>query len=129
MKITYDYWFSGMAALVGIVVGEDEITGECKAYIGVASGIDQEVDAKIVAQRGAKLPLAILDEIRALLAPPGEKTTTKAEILDALKAQHEAIDRLFAQLIERDADFRPSKSGQPWEAARKGNAVTQKLGV
>lgn len=129
MKILRDYWFSGLGPLIGIVAGVDDVTGEGKAYIGVGQGIDQEADAKYVAKTGAKLPLAILDEIRALLAPPGEKTATKAEVLDALKAQHEAIDRLFAQLIERDNDFRPSKSGQPWEAARKGNAIIQKLSV
>jgi len=39
----------------------------------------------------------------------------------ALKAQHEAIDILFAMLIERDKSFFPSKSGRPWEAIRQGN--------
>ena len=51
------------------------------------------------------------------------------EVLETLKAQHQAIDRLFAELIKRDADFFPSKSGQPWEAAQKGNALIQKLSV
>ena len=69
MNITHDYWFSGMAGLVGIVVGEDEITGEIKAYIGVALGIDQESDAKYVNQGGTKLTLRTLDEIRGHLAP------------------------------------------------------------
>ena len=52
-----------------------------------------------------------------------------AEILDVLKSQHQAIDRLFAELIKRDANFFPSKSGQPWEAVQKGNALIQKLSV
>jgi len=39
----------------------------------------------------------------------------------ALKAQHQAIDILFAMLIERDKTFFPSKSGQPWEAIVEGN--------
>jgi len=51
------------------------------------------------------------------------------EVLEALKAQHQAIDRLFAELIQRDSNFFPSKSGQPWEAAQKGNALIQKLSV
>lgn len=129
MKITLDYWFNTRRGSAGIVVGVDEQTGEAKAYIGVASGVDYEGDKQEVVRWGGKLRLAVLDEIRALLAPPTEKTATKAEVLDALKAQHEAIDRLFAQLIERDNDFRPSKSGQPWEAGRKGNALIQKLSV
>lgn len=69
MKNTHDYWFSGLVPLVGIVVGEDEITGEGKAYIGVAAGLDQVADAKHIAQRGAKLTLPVLDEIRGHLAP------------------------------------------------------------
>lgn len=40
-------------------------------------------------------------------------------LLDACKAQHQAIDRLFAELIKRDKTFFPSKSGQPWEAVVK----------
>lgn len=51
----------------------------------------------------------------------------KQEVLDALKAQHQAIDLLFAKLIKIDAGFFPSKSGQPWEAVQKGNAIIQKL--
>lgn len=53
------------------------------------------------------------------------------DLLAACKAQHEAIDRLFALLIERAAegkatDFYPSKSGQPWEACLQGNAAIAK---
>jgi len=51
------------------------------------------------------------------------------EVLEALKAQHNAIDRLFAELIRRDNTFFPSKSGMPWEAMNKGNALIQKLSV
>ena len=45
------------------------------------------------------------------------------ELLDACKAQHEAIDRLFALLISHDSGFFPSKSGQPWQAILQGNAA------
>ena len=50
-----------------------------------------------------------------------------SDALDALKAQHQAIDRLFAELIKRDPNFFPSKSGQPWEACKKGNAVIKRM--
>lgn len=39
----------------------------------------------------------------------------------ALNAQHDAIDILFAMLIERDPKFFPSKSGKPWDAMVLGN--------
>ena len=48
------------------------------------------------------------------------------DLLAACKAQHEAIDRLFAMFIQQDDSFRPSKSGQPWEAIKQGNmAIVQ----
>ncbi|MBA7602296.1 hypothetical protein ES703_09384 [subsurface metagenome] len=48
------------------------------------------------------------------------------DLLGACKAQHQAIDRLFAELIKRDETFFPSKSGQPWEAVEEGNAAIAK---
>lgn len=48
------------------------------------------------------------------------------DLLAACKAQHEAIDTLFAVLIGRDAKFFPSRSGQPWEALVMGNAAVEK---
>jgi hypothetical protein len=45
------------------------------------------------------------------------------ELLEACRAQHEAIDRLFAALIACDKDFLPSRSGQPWEALKAGHAA------
>jgi len=49
------------------------------------------------------------------------------DLLDACKAQHEAIDRLFARLIEKEENFFPSKSGQPWTAIIKGNQVIARV--
>jgi hypothetical protein len=54
------------------------------------------------------------------------------DLLAACKAQHDAIDRLFAMLIQitrtsRDVEpFFPSKSGQPWEAMQAGHAAIAK---
>lgn len=42
------------------------------------------------------------------------------ELVAACTAQHEAIDRLFAMLIEAKKDFFPNRSGQPWEALQLG---------
>lgn len=58
-----------------------------------------------------------------------EGLPTYSEMFKACKAQHEAIDRLFALLIERDPEFFPTKSGQPWEACRLGNEVIKKVEV
>jgi hypothetical protein len=45
------------------------------------------------------------------------------ELLKACRAQHEAIDRLFARLALVDPKFFPSQSGQPWQALVEGNAA------
>ncbi|GAI27216.1 unnamed protein product [marine sediment metagenome] len=56
-----------------------------------------------------------------------EKEAVTSDLLEACKAQHQAIDRLFAELIKRDPAFFPSKSGQPWEAIQKGTAVIKRM--
>lgn len=43
------------------------------------------------------------------------------DLLLACKAQHRAIDILFALLIQKDEKFFPSQSGQPWKAIQQGN--------
>jgi hypothetical protein len=48
------------------------------------------------------------------------------ELLAACKAQHEAIDMLFAMLISVDKTFFPSKSGPPWDALVQANAAIAK---
>jgi hypothetical protein len=52
-------------------------------------------------------------------------TKTTTELLAACKAQHEAIDILFAMLIlatkDTEPKFYPSASGKPWAALVAGN--------
>jgi len=48
-------------------------------------------------------------------------TELEEKLLEACKAQHDAIDLLFAMLIKLDPNFFPSKSGKPWEAVALGN--------
>lgn len=63
-------------------------------------------------------------------------------LLDACRAQHEAMDTLFALLVDADPLFRPSQSGQPWQAmvqatkaitdavlAQKGQTVAEAINV
>lgn len=57
---------------------------------------------------------------RAEASKKHRQITTLSDALDlaekALEGNHDAIDRLFARLIQRDDKFFPSKSGQPWAA-------------
>ncbi len=48
------------------------------------------------------------------------------DLYEACKAQHDAIDILFARLIELDKNFFPSKSGKPWEAIIQGSKALVK---
>lgn len=48
------------------------------------------------------------------------------DLKEACLAQHEAIDILFAMLIEAKPGFLPSQSGKPWEALLKANAAIVK---
>jgi len=48
------------------------------------------------------------------------------DLYEACKAQHDAIDILFARLIELDGSFFPSKSDKPWEAICQGNTAIAK---
>ena len=55
----------------------------------------------------------------------GSKGDSVAMLIDACRAQHDALDALFSRLCTLDAQFVPSRSGQPWEALVKGvKAVT-----
>jgi hypothetical protein len=55
------------------------------------------------------------------------------QLVAALKAQHEAIDMLFATLIAKtmraEKPFYPSESGKPWEALLAGKAAIESVGA
>lgn len=67
-----------------------------------------------------------LVEVLERIAVALERIAAAPEMYEALKAQHGAIDLLFAMLIKRDKDFFPSKSGQPWDAMIQGNKALAK---
>jgi hypothetical protein len=64
MKILSAYWFTDARdTTIGVVVGEDEVTGERKAYIGRGDGIDQAADTKAIAELGARVNRGVVREI------------------------------------------------------------------
>lgn len=67
MKVIKTYWFSNMTGVIGIVVGQDTVTGEHKAYIGWGSGLDEKADEQQVREWGSKVNVTVLEEILALL--------------------------------------------------------------
>jgi hypothetical protein len=59
MKILNARWFTEMGSLrpIGIILGQDEKTGEYKSYIGTGDGNSEEYDAQQILRRGAKFPV------------------------------------------------------------------------
>lgn len=60
--------------------------------------------------------------VRVILRFEDPAMPTAPDELAVIKMQHQAIDLLFARLIEIDPTFRPSKSGLPWDACQAGGA-------
>lgn len=68
MKVTGAYWFSSMTGTCGIVVGEDERTGEKKGYIGIVNGQDEKADVDRIRQSGSPVSAAVMREIAEKLS-------------------------------------------------------------
>jgi hypothetical protein len=64
MKNLKATWFTNHSGCVGIVRGKPEV-GEDKAYIGIVSGLDEELDKIYVAEFGSPFPI----EAAKLLIP------------------------------------------------------------
>ena len=80
-------------------------------------------ESKWIGNIDAGIDADIAEANARLIAAAPETKDQRDELLKACKAQHEAIDRLFALLISHDSGFFPSKSGQPWQAILQGNAA------
>lgn len=63
MRIKQPYWFTGFFGTIGIVTGEDEVTGKKKAYIGTAPGFDEDADKHHIAKIGSPVDPGQLAQI------------------------------------------------------------------
>ena len=63
MLIKRPYWFTGLFGTIGIVTGEDQVTGKKKAYIGTAPGFNEDLDARHIAKKGSPVVPTLLQEI------------------------------------------------------------------
>jgi hypothetical protein len=57
MKILESFWFTNRDGRIGIVVIEEDVTGDRKAYIGPASGADEKADTERILAWGNKFSL------------------------------------------------------------------------
>lgn len=97
MKVIETLWFTNRDGCIGIVVGEEDITGDRKAYIGPASGTDEKADTEQILAWGNKFSLDTALRLRHLLMEkkvPGER-------LYSLQADALTCGMLFG-LIEKE---------------------------
>lgn len=73
MKVTEKFWITTDRGCIGIICGEDEITGERKAYIGIGNGQNENWDAEYIAQQGSPLSLGMVEQIRGRLTKPEDE--------------------------------------------------------
>ena len=128
MRITHDIWFNNALGVVGIVVGEDTITGEPKAYVGVAAGHNLEDDMKLVAELGGKFPLARAEEIRDLLARPWKKTTGMPKVECSVCGGQRFLIRRFRRVqVDFDSEDVEPEVGGDQEAEVFCNSCGRKV--
>ena len=64
MKTIETLWLSGITGTIAIVVGEDKITKERKAYAGKVNGYDENSDIEMIKTKGAPLEI---NDVKSLL--------------------------------------------------------------
>lgn len=106
--------FQGSFAYLGNVKGYAE-------WSKTAQDIHRDHDNVAVRTMIQMIVYAVVEEVREI-----DKGVNAPDLLSACKMQHEAIDRLFAMLLEIKPGFFPSKSGQPWAAMMAGNAAIER---
>jgi len=63
MKIIDALWFTNIDGCIGIIVIEEDVTGDRKAYIGSARGKDQKVDTEKILAWGNKFSIDTAERI------------------------------------------------------------------
>ena len=57
MKVLETLWFTNTQGCIGIVVGEEDVTGDKKAYIGIGNGASEKEDTEAILAWGTKFSL------------------------------------------------------------------------
>jgi hypothetical protein len=67
MKVIETMWFTNIKGCIGIVIVEEDVTGDRKAYIGPVPGADEKADTDEIISWGNKFPLDTVLRLRHLL--------------------------------------------------------------
>lgn len=74
MKVIEALWFTDLDGCVGIVVVEEDITSDRKAYIGPASGTNEKTDTEQILAWGCKFSLGTVLRLRYLLTKKKDRS-------------------------------------------------------
>jgi len=67
VKAIDSMWFTNIHGTVGIVIIEEDVTGDRKAYIGVVPGEDKKADTEAIIAWGNKFSLNTAQRIERFL--------------------------------------------------------------
>ena len=79
MKVIDSLWFTNLDGCIGIIVIEEDITGDRKAYIGPASGEDEKADTEKILAWGNKFSIDTAERILHFLKKEDKKEEAKWE--------------------------------------------------
>lgn len=79
MKVIDSLWFTTLDGCIGIIVIEEDVTGDRKAYIGPASGKDEKTDMEKVLAWGNKFSIDTAERILHFLKKEDKKDEAKRE--------------------------------------------------
>ncbi len=79
MKVIETLWFTNINGVIGIVIGEEDVTGDRKAYIGPAPGTDEKEDAEQIIAWGNKFSFDTAQRILFFLKKEDKKEEVKRE--------------------------------------------------
>lgn len=81
MKIIDSLWFTTIDGSIGIIVIEEDVTGDRKAYIGPASGKDEKADTEKIIAWGNKFSIDTAERILHFLKKEDKKEEAKREAI------------------------------------------------
>jgi len=84
MELLETLWFTNRDGCIGIVVVEEDVTGDRKAYIGPVSGTNEKADTEQILAWGNKFSLDTTERIHCHL--------TKSNVLHAAPKLLEACE-------------------------------------
>ncbi len=120
MKIIDDIWFTGFQGIVGILIGEDDVTHERKAYVGIVSGKGLWKDVNAIAENGCPLTPEVAMKIAGLLNPSNDKKK-----VERLREAGDQMSNVLFNWSQREDSFTPAERKlmkdlqEQWDAARR----------